>query len=37
LYKIENGEASKIDISFIPKAPLVKQRPPDYKAPWLVE
>lgn len=36
LYKIENGEAEKIDIEFIPKKPVVKKRPAGYEAPWLV-
>jgi len=36
LYKIENGKAEQIDIEFIPKTPVVKERPEGYKAPWLV-
>lgn len=37
LYRIVNGEAEAIGINYLPKVPVVKQRPPDYKAPWLVE
>jgi hypothetical protein len=37
LYRIVNGEAEQVDINFIPKTPVVKKRPADYKAPWLVE
>jgi hypothetical protein len=37
LYKIEGGKAEKIDIAFIPATPVVKDRPVDFKAPWLVE
>jgi hypothetical protein len=37
LYKIENGKIEKIDIGFIPKTPVVKERPSDYVAPWLVK
>lgn len=36
LYRIENGKAEQIDIEFIPKTPVVKKRPADYQAPWLV-
>jgi hypothetical protein len=36
LYKIEKGKVEQIDIEFIPKAPIVKTRPTDYLAPWLV-
>jgi len=36
LYKIDDGKAEKIDIAFVPKAPVVSERPADYKAPWLV-
>jgi hypothetical protein len=36
LYKIEDGKAEQIDINYIPPAPVVKKRPKDYKAPWLV-
>jgi hypothetical protein len=35
LYKIEHGKAEKIDIEFIPKTPVVKDRPEGYQAPWL--
>lgn len=37
MYKIVNGEAEEIDIEFVPKTPVVKNRPLDYKAPWLVK
>lgn len=37
LYKIVNGEATEIDITFIPETPMVRSRPVGYKAPWLVE
>jgi len=37
LYKIENGKIEKIDIGFVPKTPVVKARPADYVAPWLVK
>lgn len=37
LYKIEKGKIEKIDISFVPKTPVVKARPSDYVAPWLVK
>ena len=37
LYKIENGKIEKIDIGFVPKIPVVKLRPADYVAPWLVK
>jgi hypothetical protein len=36
LYKIEAGRAEQIDINYIPPTPVVKNRPKDYKAPWLV-
>jgi hypothetical protein len=36
LYKIENGKAEQIDIKFIPRTPVVINRPADYVAPWLV-
>ena len=36
LYKLDNGTAEKIDIEFIPETPVVKLRPQNYKAPWLV-
>ena len=37
LYKIEKGKIEKIDIGFVPKTPVVKTRPADYVAPWLVK
>lgn len=37
LYKIENGRAEQVDIEFVPGTPVVKPRPADFKAPWLVE
>lgn len=37
LYKIENGKIEKINIEFIPKTPIVKKRPDNYVAPWLVK
>jgi len=37
LYRIEGNSVSKIDIEFIPESPAVKQRPENYKAPWLVD
>ena len=37
LYKIENGKIEKIDIGFVPKTPVVKARPVDYIAPWLLK
>jgi hypothetical protein len=36
LYKIEKGRIEQIDITFIPKTPIVKERPSGYVAPWLV-
>ncbi len=36
LFKLEKGKVEPIDIWFMPKVPVVKPRPPDYKAPWLV-
>jgi len=36
LFKITNSMVQELDISFIPKAPVVKERPEGYKAPWLV-
>jgi hypothetical protein len=36
LYRIENGKAEKIDITFIPATPARKSRPAGYKAPWLI-
>jgi hypothetical protein len=37
LYKIENGRIKQIDIRFIPKNPVVIERPANYEAPWLVK
>lgn len=37
LYKIENGQAEQVDIEFVPGTPVVKPRPADFKAPWLLE
>jgi len=37
LYKIENGKIEEVDISFIPKIPVVSEGPPDSNAPWLVK
>jgi hypothetical protein len=37
LYKIENGKIEQIDITFVPETPVVKTRPADYVAPWLVK
>jgi hypothetical protein len=37
LYKIENGKAEQINITFIPKTPVVKQRPKSYITPWLIK
>lgn len=37
LYKIENSKAEQVDIEFVPGTPVVKPRPADFKAPWLVE
>jgi hypothetical protein len=37
MLKIVDGEVQETDINFNPKAPVVKKRPVDYKAPWLVE
>ena len=37
MYKIENGTISQLDISFVPKTPIVEKRPADFKAPWLVK
>jgi len=36
LYKLSGGVAEEIDIEFIPETPVVKERPADYRAPWLV-
>lgn len=37
MYKIDNGKVERIDIAFIPKTPVVKERPLGYEAPWLVK
>jgi hypothetical protein len=37
LYKIDNGKIEKLDIVFIPKSPVVKERAMGYEAPWLVK
>jgi hypothetical protein len=37
LYKIKDGKAEQVDIKFIPATPVIKKRPADYKAPWLVK
>ena len=37
MYKIERGKIEKIYIEFIPKTPVVKERPTNYEAPWLVK
>ena len=36
LYRLENGKAAPVDIEFIPKNPVKKERPVGFKAPWLV-
>ena len=36
LYRIDQGKLENIDIEFVPKEPVRKERPADYKAPWLV-
>ena len=36
LYKLNNGKAERIDISFRPETPSVKHFPDNFKAPWLV-
>lgn len=36
LYKLHEGVAEEIDIEFVPEAPVVRERPADYRAPWLV-
>lgn len=35
LYEIKDSVATKMDISFIPKTPVVKERPADFVPPWL--
>lgn len=37
LCKLEKGKVEKIDISFIPKIPVVRELPADTDAPWLVK
>jgi hypothetical protein len=37
LYKLEKGKADNIDIKFVPKIPVVKKRPDNFEAPWLVK
>ncbi len=37
LYKIKDSKIEQIDIQFVPKTPIVKKRPEDYVAPWLVK
>ncbi len=37
LYKLEDGNLKKIDISFVPKTPVQRERPKNYVAPWLVK
>ena len=37
MYKIKNGKIETINIEFIPKTPVVKKRPDNYEAPWLVK
>ena len=37
IYKIEHGTIEKPDITFIPKTPVVRERPSGYEAPWLVK
>jgi len=36
LYRIGPGRTESIDIRFMPKRPVIKARPPGFKAPWLV-
>jgi len=36
LLRIDRGEFEFIDLNFDPKIPVVRGRPTDYKAPWLV-
>ncbi|MDX9812562.1 MAG: glycosyl hydrolase [Bacteroidales bacterium] len=36
LYRLEGGRTEEIDIEFVPDTPVVKERPQDYRAPWLV-
>jgi hypothetical protein len=37
LFRINEGKIEKLDISFVPKEPVVKERPADYTAPWLLK
>jgi hypothetical protein len=37
LYKLQEGKAEQIDIEFIPSAPIIKERPDNLEAPWLVK
>lgn len=37
LYKIQQGKIEKMDITFSPGTPFVKERPSGYVAPWLVK
>lgn len=37
LFKIERGEIEKINVSFIPKTPVVGEEHPDENVPWLVK
>ncbi len=37
MYEIKNGQIEKVDISLNTKTPLVKERPKDFEAPWLVK
>lgn len=37
LYKIKNGKLEQIDIHFQPITPVVKERPVDFDAPWLIK
>ncbi len=37
LYKLEKGKVEKIDITFIPKTPLIRELPADSEVPWLVK
>lgn len=37
LIKISENHYEEIDINFVPKTPIVKKRPENYEAPWLVK
>jgi hypothetical protein len=37
LFRINKGKLEKLDIAFLPKEPVVKERAADYTAPWLVK